>query len=77
MLLNISRSKINQTIKLGQLIEYNLRNIFDENSYAKCSGVTIPRPFPKKSKLNISLDKVLYSLLLLYALLRAIEIYGN
>ena len=25
---NISRSKDNQTIKFGQLIEYNMRNIF-------------------------------------------------
>ena len=28
ILANISRSKSNQTIKLGQLIEYNKRNIF-------------------------------------------------
>ena len=25
---NVSRSKGNQTVKLGQLIEYNLRNVF-------------------------------------------------
>ena len=29
---NISRSKGNQTMKFGQLIEYNLRNIFLEKS---------------------------------------------
>ena len=28
---NISRSKGNQTMKLGQLIEYNKRNIFLQN----------------------------------------------
>ena len=28
---NISQSKDNQTMKLGQLIEYNKRNIFFEN----------------------------------------------
>ena len=65
---NISKSKGNQTIKFGQLIEYNLRNIFLEKSYTKYGGKTIPRPFSEKSKSSISLDqqsKVLYSLLLL------------
>ena len=28
---NISKSKCNQTIKFGQLIEYNMKNIFLEN----------------------------------------------
>ena len=44
-LLNISRTKGNQTIKFGQLIKYNIRNIFLEKSYTKCGGETIPRPF--------------------------------
>ena len=57
ILTNISRSKGNQTNKLGQLIEYNMRNIFLEKSFAKCDGETIPRPFAKKSKLNIPLDQ--------------------
>ena len=48
--------KRNQTMKFGQLIEYNMRNIFVEKSYAKCAGRTIPRPLSKKSKLSISLD---------------------
>ena len=39
----------------GQLIEYNMRNIFLEKSYTKCSGETSPRPFSEKLKLNISL----------------------
>ena len=30
ILINISRSKENQIMKLGQLIEYNIRNIFLE-----------------------------------------------
>ena len=42
-------------MKFGPLIEYKLRNIFPEKSYTKCGGETIPRPFPKKSKLSISL----------------------
>ena len=49
LLPNISRSKGNQTMKYGQLIEYNMRNIFLEKSYTKCGGETIPRPFSKKS----------------------------
>ena len=32
MLHNISRSKGSQTMKFGQLIEFNMRNIFLENS---------------------------------------------
>ena len=80
ILISISRSKGNQSMKFGQLIEYNMRNIFLEKSYTKCGGETFPRPFSKKSKLSISLDqlpKVLYSLLLLYVKLMIIEIYLN
>ena len=65
-------------MKLGQLIEYNMRSIFLEKSYTKCGGETTPRTFPEKSKLSIPLDqwsKVLRSLLLLYTKLMAIEIY--
>ena len=57
-----------------------MRNIFLEKSCAEFGGETISRPFPKISKLSISLDqqsKVLYSLFLLYAKLRATEIYQN
>ena len=42
---NISRSKANQTMKFGQLIEYNMRNIFLEKSYRKCDGEARPNPF--------------------------------
>ena len=44
---NISRSKGNQTMKFGQLIEYNMRIIFLEKSYTKCDVKTIPRTFSK------------------------------
>ena len=57
ILTNISRTKGNQAIKFGQLIEYNMRIIFLEKSYRKYGGETIPRPFSKKSKLSISLDQ--------------------
>ena len=59
-------------MKFGQLIEYNLRNIFLEESYTKYGGETIPRPFFKKSKLSISLDQyskvlyILYSVFIVY-----------
>ena len=49
--------KGNQAMNLGQLIEYDMRNIFLNKSYTKCGGETIPRPFTKKSKLSISLDQ--------------------
>ena len=57
-------------MKFGQLIEYNMRNIFLEKSYTKYGGETIPRPFSKKIKIkHISGSnlKLLYSLFLLYA----------
>ena len=54
---NISRSKGNQTMKFGHIIEYNMGNISVEKSYTKCAGETIPRPLSKKSKLSISLDQ--------------------
>ena len=41
---NISTSKDNQAMKFGQLIEYNMRNIFLEKSYEKCGGEASPRP---------------------------------
>ena len=64
-------------MKFGQLIEYNMVDIFLEKSYTKYGGETIPRPYFKKSKLSISLDqysKVLHILFLLFGKLRTIEI---
>ena len=57
ILTNISRSKGNQTMKFGQLIECNMRNVFLEKPYTKRGGGTIPRSFSKKSKLSKSLDQ--------------------
>ena len=51
-----------------------MRNIFLEKSYTKCGGETVPRPFSKKSKLSLFLNqklKVLYSLFVMYAKLKA------
>ena len=57
MLTNISRTKGNQIMKFGQIIEYNMRNIFIEKSYTKYGRETIARLFSEKSKLRISLDQ--------------------
>ena len=43
-------------MKFGQLLEYNMKNIFFEKSYTKCGGGASPIPFSKKSKLSLSLD---------------------
>ena len=40
------------------IIEYNMRNIFVEKSYAKYGEEIIPRSFLKKFKLRISLDHI-------------------
>ena len=50
--MHISRSKGNQTMKFGQLIEYNMRIIFAGKSYTKYGGETIPRPFFKKIEIE-------------------------
>ena len=54
---NISRSKCNQTMKFGQLIECNMRKIFLGKSYTKSDGETSPRTICEKWKLSISLDQ--------------------
>ena len=56
MLHNIPSRKGNQTMKFGQLIKCNMRNIFLEKSYTKCDGETSPKPFSEKLKLTVSLD---------------------
>ena len=49
--------KDNQTMKFGQLVEYNMSNtFFFETPYTKCGGETSPRLFSEKFKLRISLD---------------------
>ena len=52
-LLNISRSKGNLTMKFGQFIEYNMKNIFLEKSHTKC-GIGTGLRTSKISKLSIS-----------------------
>ena len=47
ILVNISRSKGDQTIEFCQLLEHNKRTISLEKSYAECGGEAFPRPFIK------------------------------
>ena len=54
---NTSKSKGNHTMKFGQLIKCNIRNIFLEKPYTKRVGKTSPRPFSEKFKLSLSLDQ--------------------
>ena len=75
--INISRSKVNQTLTRGELIEYNMKNIFLGKSYTKGGVKSIRRPVSNKSKLSISLNQLskdLYSLFLLYAKMMTIKI---
>ena len=46
-------------MKVGQLIEYNMRNIFLEKSHTECGEETSPRLFSEKIKLRLcmSLDQ--------------------
>ena len=48
-------------MKIGQFIEYHMRNIFLKQSYMKYGGEASPRPFSKEPKLSN-----LYSLFLLH-----------
>ena len=44
-------------MKFGQLIEYNMRNVFLEKSYTTFVGEVSLKPFYKNSKLCISLEQ--------------------
>ena len=56
VLLNVSKKESNQTMKFGQSIGCNIKNIFLEKLFTKCDGETIPKLFSYKSKLSISLN---------------------
>ena len=55
ILLDNSRGKGNQTMKSGQLIQYNTKNTFFEKSYTKCDEEASLRSI--FFKLSISLDQ--------------------
>ena len=51
ILLNMSQSKCNQTMRFSQLIEYKKRNIFLNKSYTEWGGVAeklFPDPFLRR-----------------------------
>ena len=62
-------------MKLGQLKEYNMRNIFLKKSYTKYGGEIILGPFSRKSKLSISLDQNIYNISSTHLLLRHIKLF--
>ena len=70
---NISRSKGNQTMKFGQLMEYNMTNIFLVKSYKKRAGET-SQTFFYKIKIKY-ISRLINSLNCIWANLRAIEVY--
>ena len=72
---NISRSKDNQSVKVGQLIEHKVRNIFLEKSCIKYGGEPNPRVFCENSKLSISLGQQLEMLQGLFLLYVQVEVY--
>ena len=44
-------------MKIGQLAEHNVKNIFLKTSYTKFCGETSLRPFSKKPKMSILLNE--------------------
>ena len=54
---NISRSKGNPTMKFGRLIEYNMKKIFLKNYAQNVVEKLLPDPFPKKTKLSVSMEQ--------------------
>ena len=63
-------------MKPGQFIEYNLSNIFQENSYTTCGGETIPQPFSEKpnfKNLSIKFYKFCFFCLPSWGLSKQIE----
>ena len=63
---NISQSKGNQTMKFGQLIEYNKRNIFLQKLCGKWGRETSSRPLYFLKKPNMRWKQVVCSLVSIY-----------
>ena len=74
---NISRTKGNQTMKFGQLIECNMKNILLKNYTQNAVEKLFLDPFLRNensSYLCVNSLEALYSLFFLYTNLKAIEI---
>ena len=53
ILSNLSRSKSNQTMKFGQLLENNMKNIFLEKLYKNVVEKLLPSLFLKKNETKL------------------------
>ena len=53
---NISKSKSTQTVRLGQLTEYKVRNIFSQISCQKWDSENSSRPLLKTSSWHLSFN---------------------
>ena len=71
---NISRSKGNQTMKFGQLVECNMRNIFPEKKHTQnVVEKLFPDPFLKnKNRAYLWINSLVLKSFLLYTKSRAI-----
>ena len=56
-MINISRSKGNQTVKFSQLIEYNMRTTFLQKSNTDLVEKLVSDPFSKTSKLCVHISR--------------------
>ena len=72
---NISISKGNQTIKFGQLIEYNIGNIFLEKSSARCGGETSSMTLLYKTNMRHIYASTVWTFIKLFLLYAQIEEY--
>ena len=61
-----SRSKSNQTMKSGQLIEYNKKNVFLKNIYTKCP---VPDPFRNENWSNLWINSLKFTQLVSFVFL--------
>ena len=64
----VNKQKGNQTMKFGQLIEHNMRTIFLK-IFSKCGGETIIRPFSKKSKFCLWVNRLKFRRICFYCIL--------
>ena len=71
----LSRTKVNKTMKLGQSIEYNMRNIFLEKLYAKCGRTILEDKY--FSYYDLSTDQISLFGCLYFVRYLLCEILGN
>ena len=73
---NISRSKGSQTMKFGQFMEYNLRNIFLEKLWTEFRE-TITRPFSKNIKIEYISGSMVWSFTQFVFIIWQVQGYRN